>query len=441
MSHFGAKTLALTRALFILALFAPVAQTVLAQAAGRQVDLLVVRGPITPIVASYLDRGIDTAEADGAQALIIQLDTPGGSVSVMEEIIQRMQVARVPLVVYVAPQGAKAASAGTFIVLAGHLAAMAPNTTVGAASPVGGGGEDLPSTAEEKATNVLVALIKSLAERRGERAVAWAESAVREAAAANAQEALELGVIDLTASDVPELLTALNGRSVRLLTEDRVLETADARVVDIPMNPFEAFLHAITDPNIAFILMTLGLNGLLFEFANPGGYLAGTIGAISILLALYALGVLSANFTGLLFIALAFILFVADVTAPTHGILTATGIFSFIIGSLLLFNTPFAPVSQGLVVGVGLGSGLFFAFVIAKALRAQRRRATTGHEGLIGSVAVARSDLNPHGRVFLWGEWWDAVAQGEPVAAGDRVRVVGREGFKLMVEKVGEDAR
>lgn len=418
----------------LLALFLPVTK-LLAQ--GPQVDLLTVKGPITPVVASYISRGIETAELDGAQALIIQIDTPGGAVSVMEEIVQRMRLAGVPIVVYVSPSGAKAASAGTFIVLAGHLAAMAPNTTIGAASPVAGGGEQLGETEEAKATNVLVALIKGLAERRGEKAVAWAERAVREAAAATDQEALELGVIDIVAGDLDELLLSLDGRVVELDNRQVTLETSTARLNPIPMTLIEQFLHTITDPNIAFILMTLGINGIIFELASPGGYLAGVVGAISLLLALYALGVLNVNFTGLLFVVLAFVLFVADVKAPTHGVLTAGGILSFIFGSLLLFNTPFAPVSQGLVVGVGLASGLFFAFIITKALQAQTREVTMGREALVGSTGVARTDLDPQGRVFIWGEWWEAEALGKPVKAGEQVRVVKVEGMKLRVEKVG----
>ncbi len=407
-----------------------------ARAQGEaHVDLLTVKGAITPVVASYMERGIEMAEADGAEALIIELNTPGGSLSVMEGVVQRMAVSRVPIVVYVYPQRAMAASAGTFVVLAAHVAAMAPQTSIGAASPVSGQGEELSETEQAKAINILVSLIKGLSERRGEEAAEWAEKAVREAASATAQEALELGVIDLVAANVDEVLEGLDGREVNLDGRTVILETAGAMVNPIPMSPIEGFLHTITDPNIAFILMTLGINGLIFELSSPGGYLAGIVGGICILLSLYALGVLNVNYTGFLLIILAFILFVADIKAPTHGILTAGGIISFIFGSLILFQSPFARVSTSLVVGVGLGSGGFFAFAVAKAVQARLRRAVTGREALIGARAVARTDLDPTGSVFLRGEWWNAIAEGEGVRKGEEVEVIGVDGFQLKVKK------
>ncbi len=258
---------------------------------------------------------------------------------------------------------------------------------------------------------------------------------MREAAAATEQEALELGVVDLVARDMEELIEELDGREVTVGRETVTLDTKDAWINEVPMTSIESFLHTITNPNIAFILMTIGLNGLLFELSSPGGFLAGIVGGISLLLGLYALGVLNVNYTGLLFVVLAFALFVADIKAPTHGVLTAGGIVAFILGSLMLFNSPLYSVSRSLVVGVALGTAAFFAFAVQAAVRAQRRQVTTGLEGLLGELAVVRTDLDPEGTVFLHGELWRALAEGDSVSAGARVRVVEVDGFVLKVRE------
>lgn len=399
------------------------------------VDVLSAKGAVTPIVASYIERGIEMAEQDGAACLIIELDTPGGSVQVTEDIIQTMKATTVPIVVYVYPQGGKAASAGTFLTLAADVAAMAPGTRIGAAHPVDMSGQTVSEAVEAKSVNDAVALIKGLAEPRGSDAVAWAEQAVRESSSITEDEALELGVVDLVARDVSELLERLDGRQILVRDETVTLSTLGASVNRIPMNAIEGFLHTITDPNIAFILMTIGLNGIVFELAQPGGYLAGIVGAICLVLALFSLGVLSVNWTGLVFVALSFVLFIADVKAPTHGVLTGLGVISFILGSMILFNSPIAPVSRALIVGVGLATGSFFAFVIAKVVTAIHRPPTTGAEGLIGRLAVARSDLDPQGTVFLKGELWQALASGATVKQGEEVEVTGVDGFKLLVKR------
>ncbi len=359
----------------------------------KRVAVLTVKGAVTPVVARYIERGIEQAEAEGVELLVIKLDTPGGSVSLMQDIVQRMIAADVPIAVYVAPPGAQAASAGTFIVLAAHIAAMAPNTSIGAASPVGAQGEDLPETAKDKATNALVAQIKSLADRRGERAVAWAERAVRSAEAATAKEALDLGVIDLVAPDVAALLEGVHGMEVELQSGTVTLETQDASIVDVPMTLIEQFLHTITDPNIAYILLILGINGLLFELANPGSFVPGVIGAISLLIGFYALGVLDVNYTGLALIALSFVLFVLDIKAPTHGVLTLGGIISFVLGSLILFDTPFYAVSRGLIFSVALVTAAFFAFAVGAALRPSGASPPLGRKG--SSALLPR-----HGRIW-----------------------------------------
>jgi membrane-bound serine protease (ClpP class) len=419
-------------ALLVALSFAPATE---AQTAS-QVDVLTVKGAITPIVASYIDRGIEAAENDGSACLIIQLDTPGGSVQVTEEIVQSMKAAAVPIVVYVQPTGAKAASAGTFVTLAAHLAAMAPGTRIGAAHPVDMSGQEMSEAVAAKSVNDAVALVKGLAERRGAEAVAWAESAVRESSSITEAEALELGVVDFVAKDLSTLVQELDGREVVVNDQAVTLVTQGAGINHIPMSAIEGFLHTVTDPNIAFLLMTIGLNAIIFELSQPGGYLTGVVGAICLVLALFSLGVLSVNWTGLIFVALAFILLIADVKAPTHGILTALGVVSFILGSMILFSSPFAQVSLHLVVAVGLSTGAFFAFVIAKVLGIHRRRPTTGMEALLGQLAVARSDLDPVGTVFLKGELWQAVVSEGSVRRGEQVEITEVSGFKLRVRKV-----
>ncbi len=413
-------------------LLAPVAQA----QSGSHVNVLTVEGAITPIVSSYVARGIEAAESDGAEALIIELNTPGGSVQVTEEIVQGMQAASVPIVVYVHPRGGRAASAGTFLTLAAPVAAMAPNTRIGAAHPVDMSGEGMSEAVEQKAVNDAVALIKGLARPRGSDAVEWAERAVRESSSITEDEALELGIVDFVAGDLPELVAALDGREVLIRDQAITLHTQGATINRLSMNSVEGFLHTITDPNIAFLLMTLGLNAIIFELSQPGGYLAGVLGAICLVLALFSLGVLSVNWTGLIFVILGFILMIADVKAPTHGILAGLGVVSFILGSMILFSSPFAPVSRSLVVGVGVATGSFFAFVVAKVLGAQHRRPTTGLEGLVGQHAVVRSDLDPTGTVFLRGELWQAVAREGTVNKGDEVEVAEVDGFRLLVRKI-----
>jgi membrane-bound serine protease (ClpP class) len=409
---------------------------------ASHVDVLTVEGAITPIVASYIDRGIQTAQRDGSLCLIIELDTPGGSVDVTGQIVQAMRAASVPIVIYVQPEGARAASAGTFLTFAADVAVMAPSTRVGAAHPVDMSGQEMSEAATAKSVNDAVALIKGLAASRGPDAIAWAERAVRESSSITEEEALELGVVDFVARDLTEVVAGLDGREVTVGDASVTLSTQGASVIRLPMNSIEAFLHTITNPNIAFLLMTLGLNAIIFELSQPGGYFAGVVGAICLVLALFSLGVLSVNWTGLIFVVLAFILLIADVKAPTHGILTALGVVSFILGSMILFSSPFAPVSRALVVTVGLTTGVFFAFVVAKVFGIHQRRPTTGLEGMIGQLAVARSDLAPTGTVFLKGELWQAVTSEGTIKRGEQVEVVAVEGFKLRVTRAtGESTR
>jgi membrane-bound serine protease (ClpP class) len=402
---------------------------------ARHVDVLEIEGAVTPNMISYFQRGIQAAESDGAEALIIKLNTPGGQIDLMSEIVQAILVADVPVVVYVYPPGAYAASAGTLITLGAHVAAMAPGTTIGAASPVGSQGEDLGETLETKVKEDLKAQARALAQRRGEEAVAWAESAIEEAKAATAAEALEMGVIDFVAFTLEDLLEQMDGFEVEVNLREVTLQTAGATVQEVPMTFVEQFLHIITNPTIAFILLTIGLNAILFELSSPGGYAAGIVGAICLLLAFYSLGVLPVNYTGLIFVALAFVLFVVDIKAPTHGVLTVGGIASLVAGALLLFNSPLYRVSLSAVIALAVVTGLFFAFAIAKVAQAQRRPAVTGREGLIGQLAQSRTILDPSGTVLIKGELWDATAQDGPIAAGENVEIVGVDGFHLQVRR------
>jgi membrane-bound serine protease (ClpP class) len=402
------------------------------------VDVLEIEGPVTPIMISYIERGVDTAENDGAQALVVVLDTPGGQVDLMNKVVQVILGARVPVVVYVYPSGAYAASAGTLITLAGHVAAMAPGTTIGAASPVGSQGEDLSETMQAKLKEDLKAQARALSERRGEKAVAWAESAIEEARAATANEALETGVIDFVAVDVQDLMQQMDGFRVTIADQEVTLETAGARTEELPMSFVEQLLHTITNPTIAFILLTIGANAILFELASPGGYAAGVVGAICLLLAFYALGVLPVNYTGLIFIALAFVLFIVDLKAPTHGVLTVGGVVSLVAGALLLFNSPLYRVSLSAVVAVALATGLFFAFALAKVIQSRSRPAVTGREGLVGRVGTARTALDPDGTVLVQGELWRSTAVEGPIERGERVEVTAVDGFRLTVRRATE---
>jgi membrane-bound serine protease (ClpP class) len=410
------------------------------EGAAAHVDVLEIEGPVTPVMISYIERGIQTAEENGAEALIIQLDTPGGQVDLMGEVVRTILDAGVPVVVYVWPPGAYAASAGTVITLAGHVAAMAPGTTIGAASPVGSQGEDLGETMESKLKEDLKAQVRALTERRGEEAVAWAESAIEEAKAATAREALEMNVIDFVAEDLQDLLAQMDGHQVTVRGEEMTLETADARTEDLPMNFIEQVLHTITNPTIAFLLLSLGPTAILFELSSPGGYVAGIVGVICLLLGFYAVGVLPVNYAGLLFMALAFVLFIADLKAPSHGALTIGGIASLIVGGLMLFNSPLYRVSLTAIISVAVTAGLFFGFAVTKVVQAHRRPAVTGREGLIGQLAQARSALDPEGTVFLKGELWVATAIDGPVERGETVEIVTVEGFHLQVRRAPDAA-
>lgn len=402
--------------------------------------VLTVKGPITPIMSVYLDRGMRIAEEKGAEVIILQLDTPGGSIDLMNKIIQQIRGSKIPVVVYVTPRGAMAGSAGTIITLAGHVAAMAPETTIGAASPVGAQGEDIGSTMETKVKEMLKASVRAIASARDPEAVELAEETIESGRAVSSQEALEVGLIDIEAEDLEDLLKQLDGMEIMVGTEEVVLNTSDALTLPVENSVIEELLLTLTNPNIVFILLSIGIQTILIELSSPGGWVSGFIGSVCLLLAIYGLGVLPVNWVGLLFLVVAFILFLMDIKAPTHGALTVAGAAAFIAGALILFNSAKAPgvptVSVPLVVGTGLFIAATFFTILTFALRAQRLPIKIGREALPGKFGIVRSELNPHGQVQVSGELWIAeLFEGDTLAEGTRIEVIAVEGLHLKVRK------
>jgi len=404
--------------------------------------VLTVEGPLTPSWVEYLERGIDTAGQRGAELLVFQLNTPGGSISLMQELVELILNSEVPIAVYVTPRGAMAASAGTVITLAGHVAAMAPETIIGAASPVGSQGEDLGETVEAKEKNALKAQVRTLANRRGEDAIAVAEATIEEAKALSASEALDIGLIDFIATDIHDLLSQLDGFQVETAAGTNTLHTANAELSAMDLTFIEQILVVLTNPNIVFILLSIGVQSILIEISSPGGWVAGFIGVVCLSLAVYGLGVLPVNWFGLIFLATAFVLFILDIKAPTHGALTVAGILSLIVGALVLFNSPVTPqfqrVSVPLVVATSLFTGGVFAAALAFAIRAQRTPIRTGQESLAGRTGVVKLEIpvSGSGQVQVASELWTAeLSEGEdPLPAGTQVEVVEVRGIRLWVK-------
>jgi len=416
-----------------------------AQSDAPLVMVLTADGAVSPAMAEYLQRGIKIAEQRGADLIVLQLNTPGGAVDTMEQMKQDMLASTVPIVVYIQPAGAWAASAGTIITLAGHAAAMAPNTTIGAASPVSGEGQDLDSTSEAKVKSVMRATVRALAERRGPDAVALAEDTIENAAAVYADEALAVGLVDFIASDLDDLLRQLDGFTVMVAGNEVTLRTAGAVTEPVEMSFIEQLLLVLTNPNVVFLLLSVGVQAILIEISSPGGWVAGFIGVVCIALATYGMGILPVNWFGIVFILTAFVLFIIDIKAPTHGGLTAAGIGSMIVGALVLFNSPATPsfqrVSVPLVIVTSLFTGALFFTILMVALRAQRAPIRTGQESIVGRVGMVRSEMNPSGSVHMAGELWSAdLAEGEPpLPVGTQVRVVRVDGLRIVVERVGKE--
>jgi len=409
--------------------------------AAEKVSLIKIDGAIGPATASYISRSIDEARAQNAQCLIIQLNTPGGLLDSTQTIVQSFLGSTVPVVVYVAPTGATATSAGCFITVAASVAAMAPATTIGAAHPVTLGGnptgseQKLDDTMKQKLENFSVSYIEAIAARR-HRNVDWAKSAVKESASISAEKALELKVIDLIAVDLTELLKQLNGRVI----DSKTLKTTGAEVSEIKMSASEHVFQRLWRPEVMFILMLIAIYGIIGELTTPGAILPGVVGAIALVLVLYLAAILPVNVTGLALIALALMLFIFDVYAPTHGVLTVGGIISFLIGSLMLFNRadPLFRLSLSYIIPATLVTALFFVLLIGKGLRAQLLPIKAGAETLIGKTVTALTAIDSRsGRIFVEGEHWNAVSD-TPIEKDEVVKIVAVQGLTLKVKTKGE---
>ena len=397
--------------------------------------VITLDGVINPVASEFISKSIKKATKRGVEALVVELDTPGGLDTSMRMIVKEIVGSEVPVVVFVAPSGARAASAGVFITIAAHIAAMAPGTNIGAAHPVGLG-EKMDKTIAEKATNDAAAYIKSLAERKGRNA-AWAEKAVRESISATEVEALRDHVIDIVSKDLTTLLVDINGRKIQTALAEKVLRTKDAKITREETGLRQKILNFISDPNVAYILMLLGFYGLFFELTNPGAIFPGVIGGICLILAFYAFQTLPVNYAGLLLIILAIILFILEVKIVSHGVLTIGGVIAMIIGSLMLFETPgpFVRLSLYLILPAVMVTALFFSLTIGLALKAHKRKPVTGKEELVGMEGVARTDITPQGGMAsLHGELWAAYSE-ERIAKDNKVVVESVSGLKLKVHK------
>jgi membrane-bound serine protease (ClpP class) len=391
-------------------------------------------GVINPVAAEYLHDALTSAEVNGAQALVISLNTPGGLDSSMRLIIKDITGATVPVVVYVSPSSGRAASAGVFITMAAHVAAMAPGTNIGAAHPVNMGGGEIDKTMQEKIENDAVAYIKSIAQQRGRNA-AWAEDAVRKSVSVTEREAVKLNVIDLIADDPLSLLKQLEGRRVQLPSGPRVLKTAGAALREFPMGLRLEWLKAVSDPNIAYLLMTIGTIGIIAELYSPGAILPGIVGAISLILAFYAFQSLPVNYAGMLLFLLGIVFFVLEASVTSYGLLAIGGVIAMLIGSVMLIKSDaeFFQISWAVILPVVTLASAFTLLVIGTGIKALGRRPATGREEMVGLIGIARTALSPDGQLAVRGELWEAVSE-QPVSAGAEVEVTAVEGLRLRVK-------
>ncbi len=400
------------------------------------VYLLKFSGPIGPVSADYIIAGIDKAESQSALGVILKLDTPGGLDESMREIVQRFFQAKIPIIVYIAPAGSRAASAGVFITMAADIAVMADGTNIGAAHPVAiGGGETSPEM-KEKITNDAVSYLVAIAEKRN-RNKKWAEDAVRKSSSISAREAVKLGVIDLIANSDEELLTKLDSIVVHKKINDKIIQEkfASSRIVPYNLSGRQRLLLFLTNPSVAYILLILGIYGLFFELQSPGTIFPGAVGALCLILAFYSLRLLPTNYAGLALIGVAIIFFILEVYITSYGLLSIGGIVSLIIGSLLLFQSsaPYFRLSLSLIIIVAILTVVFFSFIIGWAIRAHKRKVTTGKEGLIGEIGIATTDLNLEGTIKIHGELWNAESLEGKINQGEKIKVVQVDGMKLKV--------
>ncbi|MEO0129433.1 MAG: nodulation protein NfeD [candidate division WOR-3 bacterium] len=394
-------------------------------------------GVISPASSAYILRAITIAEEKNAECLIIKLDTPGGLDESMREITKRILNAKIPVVIYVAPKGARAASAGVFILYSSHIAAMAPGTNVGAAHPVGMGGEKVDSVMSNKVTNDAVAYLQSLAKARN-RNVQWAEKAVRESASIDDETALKIGVCEIIAENEEELIKKLDGREIKIHEQTKKLDTKSSPSKKLSMTLREKLLLILTNPNIAYILLLLGIYGLFFELQNPGMIFPGVVGGICLILGFYALHLLPVNYAGLALIILSAIFFILEIYVTSHGLLSVGGVVSLIIGSLILFESdlPFLRVSWEVIMVVVIIIVIFVGILLFMGIKAQFRKPSAGKEGLVGEIGIARTDIDEKGgTAFVHGEWWNAVSD-KPIKRGAKIRVLNSEGMVLKVEEI-----
>lgn len=416
---------------------APDKEVVSSSSTPPEIHYLTVEGVVNPVMAEFISKSIVTAEDAGAGVIVMALDTPGGLDLSMRDIVKAILASEVPVVVYVSPGGARAASAGVFIAYAAHISAMAPGTNMGSAHPVQMGGGEMDETMTKKVENDAVAYIKSLAAKHG-RNIQWAEKAVRESVNITADEALELGVIDMVAENREELISKIDGMKVQVVMGEITLNTKGALIKEVEMNLRSRVLKAISDPNIAYILMMIGMLGIYFELSNPGVILPGVVGAICLVLAFYALQTLPVNYAGLILIVLAVVFFIAEVQVVSFGLLTIAGLVSLTLGSLMLFESsaPFMALSIWVLIPTVVIVAAACVGIMYSVVTSRRQRPVSGLEALkVDSGVVADEiDTDVEGHVFIEGEYWRAVST-EPLKKGDKVRVVAVDGLILKVEK------
>ncbi len=399
--------------------------------------VLSLEGAINPITAQYIVDGISMAETNQAECIIIQMDTPGGLDDSMRKVIKEMLNSQIPVIVYITPQGARAASAGAFITLAANIAAMAPGTNIGAAHPVAMGEGQIDEETKSKIVNDAAAYIKTIANQRN-RNEDIAETFVRESISITEQEALENNIIEFVADNLDDLMFMIDGVKVTTGGGDKRLSTLGKDILEYKMSVKDLLLHSLTNPNIAYILLFLGIYGILGEFSNPGALFPGIFGSICLILAFVAFQMIPINFAGVILIAIGIILFIFEIYTPTFGLLTLGGITSVTLGSFMLTKdmAPFLRISSGVILTMVIATGIFFIFAVTKGIKIQWKKPISGKESMIGMIGTARTSLNPHGQIFIHGEIWQAtVFDGTHIQKGERVAVISLEGLHLMVKK------
>lgn len=416
----------------------PLSQGSLGTSSAHAGEIVVAtyEGVINPVSAEYLNDALTSAQATSAQAVVLKLDTPGGLDTSMRLMIKDITGSPIPVIVYVSPSGGRAASAGVFLTMAAHVAAMAPGTNIGAAHPVAMGGGEMDNTMKEKVENDSVAYIKSIAEQRG-RNVSWAEDAVRKSVSVTEQEALKLKIIDIVAEDLSDLLKQVHGREVMVSSGQTTLQTEGASIREFPMGLRLELLKTLSDPNIAYLLMTIGTIGILAELYNPGAILPGIVGAISLIMAFYSLQSLPVNYAGVLLFILGIVFFILEATVTSYGLLAIGGVTSMVLGSLMLIKSDaeFFQISWTVIVPVILTTAALSVFIVGMGIRALRRSPQTGNEGMIGTIGIAKTALSPEGKLSIHGELWDAVSD-EPAEEGTPAKVLRVEGLTLYVTPV-----